>query len=318
MQMSPVVFSLVNQLQDENLNLQTQVSCLQEDLANAKKKIDWFEEQLKLGSHRSYGKSSETSDSLNYSLFDAFDCDEATVPVQTAQPSEQVLEEETVTYTRVKQRGSARCIDTSALPREQVIHDLPESEKVCSCGCQMQKIGEDKSEKIDYIPASLKVIEHIQPKYACSRCQVIQSAKKPATFLPKSMATTGFIADVIIKKYDEHLPLYRQSTILARENIIIPDNTLGSWVMKAAEALEPLWEAACEQIALSSYVQADETRVKILNPDKTGYMWVYQGLDPQNRFILFEFDLTRRASVPKKSIIWFCWFATNRWVCRLP
>ena len=306
--MSPEVLSLVSQnetLQDENLNLQTQVSCLQEDLAIAKKKIDWFEEQLKLGSHRHYGKRSETAHSLNYSLFDAYDCDEVAVPGETAQQSTEEPTKETLTYTRPKSTGSTRKIDTSTLPKEQVIHDLPESDKVCACGSKMKKIGEDISQKIDYVPASLKVIEHIQPKYACSHCQIIQSAKKPAVFLPKSMATAGLITDVIIKKYDEHLPLYRQSQILARDNVVLPDNTLGNWVMKAAEALAPLWEAACKQIALSSYIQADETRVKILKPDKTGYMWVYQGLDPGNRFILFEFNLTRQGSVPAHRLAGF-------------
>lgn len=166
------------------------------------------------------------------------------------------------------------------------------------CNEEMQKIGEDKSEKIDYIPTQLKVIEHITPKYACKPCDTITSAKKPESPIQKSMATANFITDVVIKKYDEHLPLYRQSKILERDGIDISDNTLGNWAMGAADVLSPLGEALWKQISLSKYLQADETRVKILKPDKKGYMWVYQGLDSGNRFVMFEFDLTRAASVP--------------------
>lgn len=166
----------------------------------------------------------------------------------------------------------------------------------------MRKFGEDKVEKIDYIPAQLKVIEHITPKYSCKSCDTIKSAEKPKYPLQKGMASANLITDVILKKYDEHLPLYRQSKILERDGIIIPDNTLGNWVMGAAEALLPLGEALWQQIILSKYIQADETRVKILKPDKKGFMWVYQGLDPDNRFVCFEFDLTRSAQVPENRL----------------
>ena len=100
----------------------------------------------------------------------------------------------------------------------------------------------------------------------------MKAAKKPESPIQKSMATTHLIVDVILKKYDEHLPLYRQSKILERDGIIIPDNTLGNWVMGAAEVLSPLGEALWSQVAASSYVQADETTVKILYPDKKGYI----------------------------------------------
>ncbi len=222
-------------------------------------------------------------------------------------------ENEQVTYSRKKKKkGSTRNIDTSKLPSERVLHDLSAEEKQCACGCQMQKIGEDTSEKIDYIPAQLKVIVHVTPKYACRACETVKAAKKPEFPLQKSMATTNLIVDVILKKYDAHLPLYRQSKLLERDGIIIPDNTLGNWVMGAAEALSPLAEAFWEQVALSTYLQADETRVKILYPDKTGYIWAYQGLDRKNRFVMFEFDLTRAASVPEKRLTHFAgWLQTD-------
>lgn len=295
-----VIATLTHQnelLKTHHLNLQAQNEYLQEQLNQAIRKIQWFEEQFKLGKHRQFAKQSETSRTLNLSLFDdneADEIEESIVPVDN--------ETEQVSYSRKKRKGSSRNIDTSKLPRECIVHDLSPEEKVCPCGCEMQKIGEDKSEKIDYIPAQLKVIEYITPKYACGACETIKTAKKPEFPLQKSMATTNLIVDVVLKKYDEHLPLYRQSKILERDNINIPDNTLGNWVMGAADVLSPLEEALWQQVTLSQYLQADETRVKILKPDKTGYMWVYQGLDPGNKFVILEFNLTRAACVPENRL----------------
>lgn len=284
-------------LQNNIINLQTNNDALQEQLIKAVEKIKWFEEQIKLGRHRQFGKQSEASHTLKLALFDDNESDEVE---ETIEPIDD--ETEQVTYSRKKRKGSQRNIDTSKLLKETVIHDLSSEEKICKCGREMCKIGEDKSEKIDYIPAQLKVIEHITPKYACKPCETITTAKKPEFPLQKSMATANFITDVVIKKYDEHLPLYRQSKILERDGIIILDNTLGNWVMGAADVLSPLGEALWKQIDLSKYMQADETRVKILKPDKKGFMWVYQGLGPTNRFVIFEFDLTRAAHVPENRL----------------
>ncbi len=107
------------------------------------------------------------------------------------------------------------------------------------------------------------------------------------------MATSGFITDVIIKKYEHHLPLYRQSKILLQAGLEIPDNTLGNWVMGSAEVLTPLGEALQQQFLKIGILQADETTVKVLKPDKEGYLWAYHSCEPNNRFIFFEFSLTR-------------------------
>ena len=285
-------------LRNANVNLQAQIDALQEQYLKALEKIKWLEEQYKLGQNRQFGKQSETSHSLNLSLFDDNEADEV---IEAVEPIDD--ETEQVTYSRKKRKGSKRKIDTSRLPKETVVHDLSEEEKRCAdCAAEMHQIGEDRSEKIDFIPAQLKVIEHITPQYACKACATMKAAKKPESPIQKSMATTHLIVDVILKKYDEHLPLYRQSKILERDGIIIPDNTLGNWVMGAAEVLSPLGEALWSQVAASSYVQADETTVKILYPDKKGYMWVYQGLDPGNCFVMFEFALIRSGKIPENRL----------------
>ena len=158
------------------------------------KELDWFKEQFKLLQQRSFGRSTEKTKDLQSELvFNEGDTGEA--------PEVLEEEQETLTYTRKKAKKCGRKLDTSKLEREVCIHDLSESEKICQCGCPLEKIGEDRSEQVDHIPEQLKVIEHVRPKYCCRQCETIKMASKPDAPLPKSMATANLIAEVIIKKY---------------------------------------------------------------------------------------------------------------------
>lgn len=281
---------MITQLSAEN-------SALKEQVEKLNAQIIWFKEQVKLIRHKQFGKQSEQTQTI-LPLFDDSESDEVT---ETEEPIS--ASKVRVTYEREKKKKTnGRNIDTSNLPREQIIHDLSDAEKICACGNPLCKIGEDKSENLELIPAQIKVVEHITPKYTCRHCETIKQSKKPESPIQKCMAGTSLIVDVIIKKYDHHLPLYRQSKIFLQDKIDIPDNTLGNWVMGAADVLFPLEKAFWEQIIQSNYIQADETTVKILYPDKKGYMWAYQSLDPKNRFIVFEFDLTRAGRVAENRL----------------
>ena len=192
-------------------------------LKKAQSQIAWFEEQLKLGKYRQFGRHSEKSSALP--LFDEFDTDE----LVEEDPVEEVNNNDTNEQDKSsKKKTRKRKVNTSNLPRERVLHDLSDEEKLCSCGCNRRKIGEDIVEKIDYQPATLKVIEHVTPKYACKNCETITAAKKPAGPIPKCMATTNLIVDVIVKKFDHHLPFYRQSKIFEQLGADIPDATIGN------------------------------------------------------------------------------------------
>jgi len=281
--------------------LKAENASLKEALTEAQNKIKWFHEQIKLSKQRAFGKKTETSQSMQIPLFDDNECDEIT---ETVEPIDS--EKEQITYERNKARKkNGRNIDTANLPREQVYHDLTDAEKICDCGCELQKIGEDTSEQLEYIPTVIKVFEHIRPKYTCRRCDTVKAAKKPEQPLTKSMASASLITEVIIKKYDHHLPLYRQSKIMKQNGIDIPDNTLGNWVMGAADLLTPLSQALWLQLKKVHYLQADETPVKILKPDKKGYMWGYHSCDDNNRFIVFEFNLSRSAQVVNQRLAGF-------------
>lgn len=275
------------------INLETENSKLKNELEKSKKKVLWYEEQIKLWKERQYGKKSETLHLLQLPLFDE---------VEAEKESKTEEELETIKYTR-KKKVAGRKIDTSKLVRESRIHDLTEEEKKCfCCGNELQKIGEDKSEQLEYIPAQLKVIEHIRPKYTCKNCETIKAAKKPESPIAKSMAGASLITEIIISKYEHHLPLYRRSKMFLQEGVDLPANTLGNWVMQAGEVLFPLKEALILQLAKIKVLQVDETPLKVLKKDSKSYMWCYQSYGHDNRFVIFEYSDNRKGSVADKML----------------
>jgi transposase len=131
-----------------------------------------------------------------------------------------------------------------ALTREIITHDLPEEDKRCACGHELVKIGEESSEQLKYIPAQLAVVRHVRFKYACLPCQeTVKLAPMPVLLLPKSIATPELVAHVVIAKYSDHLPLYRQESMWNRLGIELPRSSLCGWLLKTAEYCEPLVKA---------------------------------------------------------------------------
>lgn len=197
----------------------------------------------------------------------------------------------------VKTRG--RNIDTSTLPRYKMYHDLSTDEQSCGC-CHniLEPIGQDVCEQLEVVPMLLYVVEHIRYKYACRKCQTLIMAPKPPAPLPKALAGGSLLSEVIISKYQYHLPLYRQSKIFVSLNADIPDNTLGNWVMQAGAQLmsvleEPMWQAALA----TNYLQVDESPVKVQKPNQKGYLWTYFAPLIGNGLVMFEFSLTRSGDV---------------------
>ncbi len=167
------------------------------------------------------------------------------------------------------------------LPREDVIHDLADSDKLCACGCQLSKIGQETSEQLEVIPAQLKVLRHIRIKYACKACtEGVTIAPMPKQPIPKGIPTAGLLAHVAVAKFDDHLPLYRQSEIWDRLGVNLPRSTLSSWILKMGDLLQPMIPLLQSHIIQSGYVNADETTTQVLKepgrtPTATSYMWGY-------------------------------------------
>ena len=165
---------------------------------------------------------------------------------------------------------------------------------LCPCGCgEMTKIGEDRSERLDVVPARFLVIETVRPRYACNRCKgggVVQ-APAPASLIEGGLPTEGLLAHVLISKYGDHLPLYRQSQIYARSGVELHRSTLASWVGRASFHLRPVVDCLAAELKRSGKLGMDETTVRVLDPGrgrtKTGYMWTmvrderpWSGADP--------------------------------------
>lgn len=275
------------QLKEENAQLKI-------SLEESEKRISLLLEQIKLNRLRRFGKKAENSGQLQLEL--VFDEEP-----QTEELEVQEDRAETITYTR-KKKTIGRKIDTTKLPREQIIYDLSEEEKKCKCGGRLEKFGEERSERLEYIPAAIKVIEAVCVKYACHCCETVKTANKPEMPIAKSMATPSLITEVLIKKYEHHLPWYRQSKIFAQDGIDIPANTIGNWFLQAGEVLEPLNKALKDQLSQISILQADETPVKVLKKDTKGYMWCYHSCAPKNRFVIFEYSNTRESQVVNNSL----------------
>ena len=163
------------------------------------------------------------------------------------------------------------------LPRiERVIE--PES-TLCSCGCgEMAKIGEDRSERLDIVPAQLRVIVTVRPRYACGVCErgVVQ-APAPARLIEGGLPTEGALAHVLVSKYADHTPLYRQGQIYARSGLDLDRSTLAGWVGKAAFHLRPVADCLARHLKRSSKLFMDETRAPVLDPGRggtrTGWLW---------------------------------------------
>ena len=174
--------------------------------------------------------------------------------------------EESITVASHSRKKTGRRPLPAHLPREERLYDLAEEEKVCDCGHALHKLGEDISEQLEIIPARMKVIRHVRYKYGCRGCECgVKSARLPAQAIPKSLAAPGLLSHVLVSKYVDHLPLYRQEAMLKRLGVDIARATLCYWMMKCGELLSPLYESLKELIQSSSYIQADETSLQVLN-----------------------------------------------------
>lgn len=262
--------------------------------------IESLRHQLNKALRHRFGKKSEKDNSHQWSLFD-----EVIMPDNT----EEIIQVESeITVPAHQRKKPGRKPITSDLPRVQQIHDLPALEKVCSCGCDLTKIGEETTEQLDFIPAKVQVIQHVHYKYACKACEeTIKTAKGLKHPIPKSIASPGLLSHIAVSKFCDHLPLYRQETILQRMGIDIARNTLSHWMIKIGELFLPLYKLMQHNFTLYDIAYADETPVQVLKePDRPAeaksYMWCFVGGPPEKRSIIYHYDISRGHRVPLKML----------------
>jgi transposase len=187
------------------------------------------------------------------------------------------------------------------LKRERIVHDLADSEKHCdACQQDLRPIGEESSERYEYIPAQLTVIEDVCKKYACA-CTV-RTANKPPQPIEKSTAGASLLAQVIVAKTADHLPLHRQEKIFERHGVDISRKTMCGWLAQCADLLKPLYGSMKEVLFQSKVIGTDDTSVKVLDVKlpfaRTGRIWPYYG-DKDHPVILYDYTATRERAGPE-------------------
>jgi transposase len=196
------------------------------------------------------------------------------------------------------------------LPREVHTH-LPQQDSCSQCGGELRKLGEDVSEMLEYTPASFKVIRHVRPKLSCTKCDVIMEAPAPSRPIERGLAGPGLLAHVLVSKYADHLPLYRQSEIYARAGVDLDRSTLADWVGATSHLLTPLVDAMRKHVLASSKLHADDTPVPVLAPGmgktKTARLWTYvrddrPAGDTSPPAVWFAYSEDRKGEHPKQHL----------------
>lgn len=219
-----------------------------------------------------YAAKSEAYTAEQRSLLeDVFDADLAAVDAELGQADPN--------RTAVKERNRPKREPLpSNLPRREIRHEPAST--TCGCGKAMKRIGEEVSEKLDYQPGVFTVERHIRGKWACACCQTMAVAPVAPHVIDKGIPTAALLAQVIVAKYIDHIPLYRQEQIYGRAGFAIPRSTLAEWVGRCGVALQPLVDALADVVRSRGVLHADETPVAMLTPENTGkthkaYVWTY-------------------------------------------
>jgi transposase len=273
----------------------------QQQLAEQAEQIRCLEEYVRLLKHQRFGRSSERHPEAQLGLFN-----EAEVAADDAEKEEGVADEIPIPAHPRRRCGGRRPIP-AFLPRVEILHDLDASQKICPAdGTALERIGEETSEQLELIPATLRVLRHVRPKYACPQCRCgIHVVPMPAQPIPKSLASPALLAHVAVSKYADGLPLYRQEGMLQRIGIDLPRATLSRWMVKMGELGQPLVNLLRDDLLAGSFLQCDETPFQVLKePGKAAsslsYLWVQRGGTRDAPILLYDYDPSRSGEVPKQ------------------
>lgn len=283
----------LDQYENEVSQLKGEIHLLKEQLKLANEQAEWLRRQI-------FGKRSEKIIAESAGVIYIPGC-EPIAPEAQAKPRLIPAHER----KQPNRDGKDAITLPENLPVERQVIDLPENEKKCPLtGESLVKIGEEVTQKLAHKPGSYFIKEIVRPKYASPKNPDagVMIALLPDTLLERCFADESFLADLLVKKFADHLPLYRQREILSREGILISRQVLSGWVLRVATALKPLHEAMTLKILESGNVFIDETPIKMLAPGKgktqTGFMWVLVGgglaKDPPYR--IYDFYVNRKHS----------------------
>ena len=256
--------------------------------------INALTEQVRLLKHHRFGSSSEKIPVDQLSLFNEAELEFDSAEVQ---PETQTVAEHT------RQRGHRKGLSKD-LPRVEVTHDLSQEEKICACGCEKICIGEESSEQLEIIPAQVRVIRNIFPKYSCQQCEDagVQRANPVLSPIPRSNVTAGLLAYIITAKFQDGLPFYRQEKIFNRLGAEISRTTMARWVIQSLDLVQPLLNLINDTAISHDIMAVDETSLQVLKEDgksatSKSYMFVRQGGPPDKPVILFNYSPRKEQSL---------------------
>lgn len=316
--------------------LQAEIAALRSENVGLRDEVAFLLERLRLQLIRRFASSRDALPNNQPDLFNeaelaAVEPEEA--PVEIA-PEEAPTEVSTQSPGKVRAKTGGRKPLPENLPRVELLHDLIDAEKLCSCGGQMNRIGEETSEQLDIIPVKIQVLRHIRPKYACSAClnksptpeasakvndtaaegaadasavrpKKIVTAPLPPQPIPKSNASPRMLAWILTCKFLDSLPLYRQQQMLLRFGVEISRATLANWMIAIGLLIQPLIEQMRQEMLGYNILNMDETTVQVLKeenkrPTAKSWMWVQRGGPPGRRVVLFHYAESRCASEAEK------------------
>ena len=227
-------------------------------------------------------------------------------------PEPEVEEEATEIHVPAhKRRKRGRKPLPEELPRVEIIHDIDDEEKTCGCGSELSRIGEEVSEQLDIIPAQVRVLRHIRPKYACKDCEgvendgpVVKIAPVAPQIIPKSIATSGLLAHILTGKFIDHTPFYRQEKQFIRLGVEVSRTSMCNWAMQAAVACQPLLNLLQDEVLAGSFINIDETTLQVLkepgrDPRSKSYMWIFRRGDPEKPALIYQYHPTRSGDVAR-------------------
>lgn len=202
-------------------------------------------------------------------------------------------------------RGHGRRPPPADLPRERVEIDLTDAEKLCPCcAAPRVRIGQEVSERLDYRPASLIVREVVRHTYVCRTCERagrhprFTTPPLPPEVIPRGSAGPGLLAHAVVAKFVDHLPLYRQEAILARDGWAVSRSTLCDYLRACGRLLDPVYRLMADRVRTSHAIHADDTPVTLLRPRRSAYAWVYLG-DADHPYTVFDLTAGRRKEFPE-------------------
>jgi transposase len=269
-------------------------------------KIKILEEEVRLLKEKIFGKKSEKKQVYDNQLtfFDSV----KDLPEQSLSDDKEI---EIKPHTRKK---SGRKPIPEDLPRFECIYDIDEKDKICECGCTKTCIGSEDSEQLDIIPAKIRVKKNIRLKYACKTCEGVESegpavvtAQMPEQLIPKCLGTPGLIAHVLVSKFVDSLPFYRQEKQFSRIGVELSRATMCNWALKTGESLEILLMMLKKEILSGPLINIDETTVQVVkepgrSAETKSYMWVFRGGTPEKPGIIFEYHPSRAGNIASKFI----------------